>query len=331
MPCAGNNAIACGGNGYVLVYKLSSPSGSGKNQSNGPYDDDTGSKERPGVTAGIALGSISAFGLLAFLIFYGARMYKRRKQQQASGSDEHEPGARDGDEASGAPFASSAATAGKPDRVDLRNIDPIVIDFAPLSVERRASNAGRPKQIIAASTGAEWRAGVPGTPRAPGDAAPKLPTNTTRNDAWDDIPHTPTILVQHPDSVAQNPGLGERAWHRRRLSAPMPPEGYRYSDSSHAFGGGGSQEAGATQAPQGTTGDEGNAPWEDDWDALMPAPLNLPPLGHGTGGASASAGEDGAPLTAKTMWTVPSEPSFSGSSGKSAARGGETGKTGKTE
>lgn len=312
----------------MLVYKLSTPSASGKKQGNGPYDDNTGSKGQPGRTAGIALGTISGFALLAFLIFYGAKMYKRRRQRQASESDEHGAGAGGGDGASDTPPANSAATHGKPDRLDLRNVDPIVMDFAPLSGDRRASNAGRPKQIIAASTGAEWRTGNPGTPRAAVDATPRQATNGAHGDAWDDIPHTPTILVQHPENVAQNPGLGERAWHRRRLSAPMPPAGYRYSDGPSAFGGVGSpQEAEETQTSSRGVGDVGNAPWEDDWDALMPAPLNLPPLGHGAGGASPSAGEDGGPLTAKTMWTVPSDHSPSGSSGRSVEKGGKTGKT----
>lgn len=324
LPCAGNNAVACGGAGYMLVYKLSTPSESGKKQGDGPYEDHTGSKGRPGVTAGIALGSISGFALLAFLIFYGAKMYKRRRQRQASGSDEHGAG---GDGAGDTPPAGSAANTGKTNRVDLRNVDPIVINFAPLSGDLRASDAPRPKQIIAASTGAEWRTGNPGTPRAAVDAAPKLATNGTRNDGWDDIPHTPTILVQHPESVAQNPGLGERAWHRRRFSTPQPPAGYRYSDGPDAFAGGSSRGPGKTQTSQGT-GEVGSAaPWEDDWDSLMPAPLTLPPLGHGAGGASARSEEDGGPLTAKTMWTVPSDPSLSGCSGKTVERGGKTGKT----
>lgn len=301
----------------MLVYKLSTPSESGKKQGNGPYDDHTGSKGRPGVTAGIALGSISGFALLAFLIFYGAKMYKRRRQRQTSGSDEHGAG---GDGASDTPLASSAASLGKTNRVD-------VMDFAPLNGDRRASNAGRPKQIIAASTGAEWRTGNPGTPRTAVDAAPKLATNGARSDGWDDIPHTPTILVQHPESVAQNPGLGERAWHRRRLSTPQPPAGYRYSDGPDAFAGGVSRGPGETQTAQGTA-DVGNAaPWEDDWDSLMPAPLTLPPLEHDGDGAPAQSEEDGGPLTAKIMWTVPPDPSLSGSSGKTVDRGGKTGKT----
>lgn len=289
----------------MLVYKLS-PSEPGKKQGDGPYDDNTGSKGRPGITAGIALGSISGFGLLVFLIFYGAKMHKKRRLRQAGGSDEHGSGVRGGEDASETPLASSAASLENTCRVDLRNVDPIVMDFAPL----------------AASTGAEWRAGNPGTPRAAGDAIPKLATNAPGNDDWDDIPNTPTILVQHPDSVAQNPGLGERAWHRRRLSTPLPPVGYRYSGGENA---GGSREAGETRSPG--TGDVGSAPWEDNWNELMPAPLTLPPLGRGADASSTPSGEDGGPLTVKTMWTVPSDPSLSGSSGKSVERGGKTGKT----
>lgn len=314
----------------MLVYKLSTPTGSGKKEDDGLYNDNTGNKRRPGVTAGIALGSISGFGLLLFLIFYGAKMHKRRKQRQAGGSDEHGSGMRDADDASDTPFASNATT----NRADMREADPIVRDFAPLNGDRRASNSARPKEIIAASTGAEWRTGSPGTPRAAGDAAPKLTTNKgARNDVWDDIPSTPTLLVQHPESVAQNPGLGERAWHRRRLSAPFPPPGYRYSDGSVAFGGRGSRAA--EEAPPSHGADSGiSTPWEDGWDALMPVPMTLPPFGSpGTSGTSVSAGEDGGPPTGKTMWTVhPSDASPSGSSGESVDRGGRTGgKTSKTE
>lgn len=315
----------------MLIYKLSTPNGSGKKQGDGPYDDETGSGGQPGRTAGIALGSISGFALLLLLAFYGARMYKRRRQRQASGSGKH-GGLGDGDNASTTPLTSSAASFGGMHRLDFRKVDPIVMDFAALggSSDRSASDEGRPKQILAASTGAEWRTGNPGTPRAPGDAGPaKQSTNNgALGEGWDDIPDTPTILVSHPESVAQNHGLGERAWHRRRLSAPMPPAGYRYSEGVHAFGGGDSREAGETQSQ--VAADEDNAVWDDDWDSLMPAPLTLKSLGRGAGGASsAPPEEDGGPLTAKTMWTVPSasEPSLSGSSGKSVERDGKTGKT----
>lgn len=318
----------------MLVYKLSTPTVPGDKQGDGPYDDNAGNRARPGVTAGIALGSISGFGLLLFLIIYGAKMHKRRGQRQASGSDEHGSGMRDGDDASDTPCASSATT----NRADVREADPIVKDFAPLGGDRRASNSARPREIIAASTGAEWRTGNPGTPRATGEATPKLATTTgARSDACDDIPNTPTLLLQHPESVAQNPGLGERAWHRRRLSAPLPPPGCRYSDGSSAFGGGGSLRAAEEVPSHQGAGDGASTPWGDDWDALMPAPLTLPPFGSpGASGTPVSAGEDGGPPTGKTMWTIyPSDASLSGSSGeivKSVERGGMTGrKTSKTE
>lgn len=315
----------------MLIYKLSTPTGPGEKQGDGPYDDNTGSKGRPGVTAGIALGSISGFALLLFLIFYGAKMHKRRRQRQVRGSDEHASGQRDGDggDASDTPFASSA----NKNRVDLREADPIVRDFAAMGLDRRTPSAVRPKEIVAASTGAEWKTGNPGTPRVAGDSAPKPGmTNGAHSDAWDDIPNTPTLLVQHPESVAQNLGLGERAWHRRRLSAPLPPPGYRYSDGSVAFGGGGSSRA-AEETPSQGAEDGRRLPWEDDWDALMPAPLTLPPLGHDASGPSTSAAEDGGPLTAKTMWTVcASDASLSRSSLESAESRARTGtKTGKTE
>lgn len=292
----------------MLVYKLS-PTEPGEKQSDGPYDDDTGRKGRPGVTAGIALGSISGFALLAFLIFLGARTYKKRRLQQASGSDEHGSGIRDGEDASKTPLASSRASLGNTNRVDLRKVGPIVMDFAPL----------------AASTGAEWRAGNPGTPRAAEGAIPKPATDAPRNDDWEDIPNTPTILVQQPDNVAQNPGLGERAWHRRRLSIPLPPAGYQDSNGDSATRGWDSQEEAGQTRPQ-STGYADSTSWEDTWDELMPAPLTLPPLGGGAGASSAPSEEDGGPLTAKTMWTVPSDPSLSGSSGKSMEKGGKTGK-----
>lgn len=315
----------------MLIYKLSTPTGPGGKQGDGPYDDNTGNKGRPGVTAGIALGTISGFALLLFLIFYGAKMHKRRRQRQVGGSDEHGSGQREGDggDASDTPFASNANT----NRADLRDTDPIVRDFAPMGFDRHTLSAARPKEIIAASTGAEWKKGNPGTPRIAGDSAPKSGmTNGARSDAWDDIPNTPTILVQHPESVAHNPGLGDRAWHRRRLSAPLPPPGYRYSDGSIAFGGGGGSRV-AEETPSHGAEDGSRIPWEDDWDALMPAPLALPPLGHDAGCPSTSAEEDGGPLTAKTMWTVcASDASLSGTSLESADSRARTGrKTGKTE
>lgn len=315
----------------MLIYKLSTSTTPGDRQGNGPYDDTSGIGTRPGVTAGIALGSISGFGLLVLLIFYGARMLKRRRQRRAHGSDEHGSGTSDLDEARDTTFASSA----KVNQVDRGDADPVVRDFAPPGGEVRPSNSARLKEILAASTGADWRAGNHGTPQAALDAAPmkQLATNGVPDDVWEDIPNTPTILVQHPESVAQNPGLGERAWHRRRLSAPLPPPGYRYSDGSVAFGGLGGPERAAEDTPSQGVRDGTSTTWEDDWDALMPAPLNLQPLGYDASGDSVAVGEEGGPLTGKSLWTVGhSDASLSGSSAESVGRAGRTGrKIGKTE
>lgn len=265
------------------------------------------------MTAGIALGTISGFGLVVFLIFCGARLLKRRRQRRAHGSDEHGSGPRDSDEASDRIFASSA----KANPADQRDADPVVRDSAPPAGERRPSNSTWSKEILAASTGADWRTGN-GTPRAALDAAPmkQLATNAAISDVWEDIPNTPTILVQHPENVAQNPGgLGDRAWHRRRLSAPLPPPGYRYSDSSVAFGGAGGPERAAEDAPSQGVRDGTGTSWEDDWNALMPAPLNLEPLGYDASGGSASLVGERGPLTGRSLWTVGhSDASLSGSS-----------------
>ncbi|KAL1866500.1 hypothetical protein Daus18300_006735 [Diaporthe australafricana] len=326
MPCAGNNAIACGGSGFMLIYKLSTQPNSAKSPSVGPYDESAGSRGKPGVTAGIALGTISGFGVLLFLIFYGTRMYKKRRQQQASGIDEHDSDAGDRDDASVTAPSSHAASLGNANRVDLRRVDPIVMDFAALDGSGRASNTGRPKEIIAASTGADWRMGSPGTPKA---TTPRLATNVTRNEAWDSIPDTPTILVHHPESVAQNPGLGERAWHRRRLSTPLPPPGY--DGGGNTAGGGGPREVWEPPPPlpQGPVG-RGFDSMEDPWDSLVPAPLALSPLNRNAESVSASRDEeDGGPLSPRwTMWTVPSDHSLSEApEGKSTGRGTKTGKT----
>lgn len=322
MPCAGNNAMACGGSGFMLIYKLSTQPDSAKSPSVGPYDDGAGSKGKPGVTAGIALGSISGFGVLLFLIFYGTRMYKKRRQRQASGNDEHDSDAQDRDDASVTAPSSHAASLGNANRVDLRRVDPIAMDFAALDGDRRASNTGRPNEIVAASTGADWRMGSPATPK---DTTPRLATNATGNEAWDSIPDTPTILVHHPESVAQNPGLGERAWHRRRLSTPLPPPGY--DGGGNTTGGGGPREA-WEPPPQGPGG-RGFDSLEDPWDSLVPAPLTLPPLNRNAASVSVSHEEDGGPLSPRwTLWTVQSDPSLSeGSSGQSVGRGNKTGKT----
>ncbi|KAI3394776.1 hypothetical protein diail_2245 [Diaporthe ilicicola] len=321
MPCAGNNAVACGGSGFMLIYKLSTQPEPAKKPGDGPYDDGAGSKAKPGVTAGIALGSISGFGMLLLLIFYGAKIYKRRRQRQASGSDRHDPGAGEGDDSSVTAPARDAASLGNASRVDLRRVSPMVLDFSALDGNGRASNAGRPKEIIAASTGADWRMGSPDTPKGP---APRLAPNATGNEAWDNIPDTPMILVQHPESVAQNPGLGERAWHRRRLSTPLPPAGYDGSGST--TGSGGPREA-CEPVSQGPGGGDLNA-WEDPWGSLVPAPLTLPPLNRDVDGASTPPEEDGGPLSPRwTLWTLPSDPSLSeSSSGNSVGRGAKTGK-----
>jgi hypothetical protein len=297
----------------MLVYKLSTPTVSAAKDDDGPYDDSPGNKARPGVTAGIALGTIFGFGLLLFLIFYGVRIHRRRKQRQAGGSDENRSSMRRAGDVSDIPFTSSITT-----------------EYASLNPERRTSSSTRPKEMTAASTGAEWNS--PSTPRAAGDAAPKLTMNHgARNAAWDDIPNTPTLFVQHPESVVQNPGLGDRAWHRRRLSAPFPPPGSQKSDGSVVFGSGRSRAAEEASTSHGADGGTGT-PWEDAWGALMPSPLALPPFGN-TRTTSVSAGEDGRPSTGKTMWTVhPSDSSLCGSSVDSVDSGGRAGsKTSKTE
>ncbi|KAG8167737.1 hypothetical protein KVR01_003426 [Diaporthe batatas] len=331
LPCPGNNAIACGGRGHMLIYKLSTSTTPGDKHGDGPYDDNSGNGGKPGLIAGVVLGSISGFALLVFLIFYGARMVKRRRQRRAHGSDENGTGPGDLDEARDTIFSGSA----KANKTDQRDADPIVTDFAPSAGERRPSNSVRHKEILAASTGADWRAGNPETPRAAVNAAPmkQLVTNGPHDDKWEDIPNTPTILVRQPESVAQNPGLGDRAWHRRRLSAPFPPPGHRYSDSSMAFGGAGGPERAAEDAPSQGVTDGTSTPWEDDWNALMPAPLTLQPLGHHASGGSVSLAEDGGPLTEESLWTVGhSDASLSGSSGASLEGDWRTGrKIGKTE
>ncbi|KAK2600799.1 hypothetical protein N8I77_010306 [Diaporthe amygdali] len=325
LPCTGNNTIACGGHGFMLIYKLSNKSESAKKLGDGPYDNGAGSKGKPGVTAGIALGSIAGFGVLLLLIFYGAKTYKKRRQRQASGSDEQDAIAGGGEHADDDTVpTSNTASRENANRVDLRRFDPIVIDFAPIDGGRRASNTGRPKEIIAASTGADWRTGSPQTPRATGDGAPKLPANVPGNEAWDDIPDTPTILVQHPESVAQNSGLGERAWHRRRLSTPLPPAGYDGGSSS--TGGGGPR--GGWEPPSQGTGGRGMNRSEGSWDSLVPAPLTLPSLNRDTDSTSVPSEDGGPPSSKLTMWTVQSDPSLSDSLlGENVGKSAKTGKT----
>lgn len=81
-------------------------------------------------------------------------------------------------------------------------------------------------EVIATSstTGAQWRntQNLPLTPRTPRNRT-DLEGNATG--LHDDEPLFPLIPVQEPDNVAQNYGLGDRAWHRRRLSMPFLPSG----------------------------------------------------------------------------------------------------------
>lgn len=200
-------------------------------------DTDYGGAKSPGVSAGIEVGSVAGIGMVIFLIFAVAkRVIKRRKLQAAGGAAqlqrEKKAGAVPASD-SATSIETTSATVNTQDaasirdamRVDLRRLDGVVMDQHSPSPSPRfsfgsARNNIRETQIgTAATTGAEWKnnnGSSPLTPRTPrqGDV---LANEIGRR------PSTPTIVVHPPESIAHSFGLGERAWHRRRLSMPLGP------------------------------------------------------------------------------------------------------------
>lgn len=182
----------------------------------------------PGVTAGIAVGSVAGFGLLVFFVFLGARWLGRRRQARL----------RDISSSATTTSIDKAATtsmaAAQEDeksiighnatRTDLRGLDSVVMD----QQQHTAPRIG----VTAATTGAEWRnnsRSSPLTPRTPRhlDILGSVEEEEVGGFGWGvgDGPTTPSIRVHPPENIAPARGLGERAWHRRRLSMPFPPAG----------------------------------------------------------------------------------------------------------
>lgn len=173
-------------------------------------DTDTGGTNKPGTIAGITIGSVSGVICLMVLIFLVAKWCRRRRQRRSAAAKsksilivETEPAVANNDD------ATSIRDAKK---VDLRRLDGVVMDHHSPSPRLAAKN-----QVgVGATTGADWNSNKssPLTPRTPRFAYPSEETQLPM----------PSIVV-HPPEIAPIRGLGERAWHRRRLSAPFPPAG----------------------------------------------------------------------------------------------------------
>lgn len=122
--------------------------------------------------------------------------------------------------------------------VDLRRFDGVVVD-QQLHQNQQHAASRIAAAAAAATTGADWR-GVGGgarplTPRTPrhvdimgvavGGAQGVVdgPTTTTTRMTTKTITKTTPVRIFTPDKIAPTRGLGERAWHRRRLSVSFPP------------------------------------------------------------------------------------------------------------
>lgn len=244
LPCRGNVTETCGGMNAMAVYKLmasyDTSADHGKPTGGGAFSSDKHTKatggrgSRAGVTAGIAVGSIAGCGLLVFLVFLGARYYGRRRRSRRTTTSSADT-TSSMDTASTTTTKTMAPTAQDAEekpivhdarRVDLRRLDGVVMD----------QHAGTAAAAAAATTGAEWRNGAasPLTPRTPRHADMDLDVkalvmkaggpqgNGIRESGGDT---TPSIIIYPPDHTAPGRGLGERAWHRRKLSVPFPPPG----------------------------------------------------------------------------------------------------------
>lgn len=231
---------------YKLMASYNTSTAHGKPTGGGLFSNDkhtnaTGGKSlKAGITAGIVVGSISGCGLLVLLVFFSAKYYGRRRRSRRTTTSsagttssmdsastttttttrtttKTAPTARDGEEK---PIVRDAR------RIDLRRLDGVVMD----------QHAGNTAAAISATTGAEWRNGgaSPLTPRTPRHADMDFdvnalvmkaggPRESGTHESEGDT--TPSIIIYPPHHIAPGRGLGERAWHRRRLSVPFPPPG----------------------------------------------------------------------------------------------------------
>lgn len=223
----------------------------GTHGSGAPYtenrDIDTSGAKSPGTIAGITVGSVSGVGVVLFLIVMIARWCLRRRQTYGAS---HGNAVQKNEKSKGPiPAAHSAGSVGTASatvnthdaasirdakRIDLRRLDGVVMDQHSPSAARFSFTRGSNKEVVAAedigvaaTTGAQWKGGAspltPRTPRyvdGPEDQRDYQQQQQPR-------PSTPTIVVHPPDNIAPHYGLGERAWHRRRLSmeysVPPPP------------------------------------------------------------------------------------------------------------
>ncbi|KAJ4386540.1 hypothetical protein N0V93_009437 [Gnomoniopsis smithogilvyi] len=240
LPCVDNDGEACGGKGFMSVYKSASlqsaaqpnisSSSVGSLASSNPAAEtssassndngatlsglgnmDASDAKNPGVIAGITIGSVSGVIGLLVLVFMAAKWCTTRKQLH--------PATAASDSASSSVTTLTATTnihdaASIRDamKIDLRRLDGVVMDqHSPSPRFARKNQIG-----VAATTGADWQSNKdsPLTPRTPRFVDVMEETQ----------PSTPSILI-HPPDIAPVHGLGERAWHRRRLSAPFPPAG----------------------------------------------------------------------------------------------------------
>ncbi|KAF3765004.1 hypothetical protein M406DRAFT_70487 [Cryphonectria parasitica EP155] len=231
IPCVGNKTEACGGRAFMSIYKLASDNSTAvapkinnaplPSDSAGASNGNVSSKSRRGVAVGITAGSIAGFALLMLLIFGCTRRWTQRRAATAATmtttSTRHkEKNAPEVDVASandpiGTVFSDSDDCSIRDvKRVDLAKLDGVVLDNAsstPMSSPRAVG-------AVATTTGAEWRGedSSPLTPRTP-------------RAMMDGRPVTMSLWPQPPESIAPKHGLGERAWHRRKLSVPFPPPG----------------------------------------------------------------------------------------------------------
>lgn len=198
--------------------KIASPHNSGApfTESN---DIVTRGTKSPGVITAVTLGSVSGIvGLLVLLLVAARRCTKRRQIQRATTEEQNDTGeipASDNtsstERRSTAANAHDAASNRDAVRNDLRRLDGMIMGQHSPS-PRLASNS----QIgVAATTGTDWK--KDGT-------SPLTPRASKQVDVvGDERQPSTTPVVVHPRETAPVRGWGEKAWHRRRLSAPSPP------------------------------------------------------------------------------------------------------------
>lgn len=327
LSCPGDATQSCGGNGHFAIYSLETARTSNTAQisdqqstatsSGAPSalfaaenaQDDQPGKAPIGPTIGVIVGSVLGLILFCALIFIGVKIHRRNQHLKSSGHRRIESQA-------GILKFGLGGEKEKRQSVAFKHRHRIITDgpFSTMKTPTRentgtwlfggSKKAGENLAIGNGSTsGVEWR--LDNNALRGSGLSPRTPSAARDNDGMTLPAH------QIPETVAQVPTLGERAWHRRRNSVPFPPKaaaGAVGKDKLEPGQGSSSNQHGAESFMK-----KGDIP-------------TLPVLDFDTPAKGGSVeGRKGGPEPSPpfTLWTIPSTPSLHRLNGMEDGKRGE--------